>query len=101
MTTISENHYPKRNRMLLSETKSVCPVCLKRLDAQYVAEENRVFLEKICPEHGTFSVPVWDNPISFFKWKARVAQEPEFIGDCPKDCGLCENHLPRNLLCFT
>ena len=77
----------------LDKTRSVCPICLKRIDARYMAREGRVFLEKNCPDHGHFSVAVWDNPAGFLKWKKRVEDEPDFAGDCPNDCGLCEKHL--------
>jgi len=79
--------------ILLGETRSVCPVCLDRIDAQYMARGGRVFLEKTCPNHGHFSVAVWDSPSGFLKWKKRVEDEPEFAGNCPNDCGLCESHL--------
>lgn len=88
-----EKQSTKGDRMLLSETRSVCPVCLERIDARYTADSDGVFLEKTCIEHGDFSVPVWDNPIGFLKWKMRVADEPPFKGDCPNDCGICANHL--------
>jgi uncharacterized radical SAM superfamily Fe-S cluster-containing enzyme len=83
----------ENNRAFLSETKSVCPVCLGRIDACYTAGADGVFLEKKCPDHGAFCVPVWDDPSDFLKWKMRVADEPALEGDCPNDCGICENHL--------
>ena len=51
-------------RSLPQATESVCPVCLRRIPAEYVldpAEEGipSVLLRKECPEHGVFSVPVW------------------------------------------
>ena len=82
-----------RDGVLLSGTKSVCPVCLTRLDAYYSAYEDGVFLEKTCPEHGGFRIRVWDEPLDFLKWKTRVGQEPELNGDCPNECGLCNNHI--------
>ena len=48
--------------MILRRTQSLCPVCLRRLDAVYVRPEDApeaVLLEKTCPEHGVFRVPVW------------------------------------------
>ena len=77
----------------LAKTRSVCPVCLRTIDAKYMARGGRVFLEKSCPEHGEFSVQIWDSPTGFMKWKKRVEAEPEFAGNCPNDCGICENHI--------
>ena len=79
--------------ILLSETNSVCPVCLKRVEARYFAYSNGVFLEKSCREHGDYRVLVWDEPVSFLKWKTRIGQEEVLKGDCPNDCGICENHI--------
>lgn len=93
MNTKSSHKVSNKNRILLSETKSVCPVCLVRIDARYTADTDGVFLEKICPVHGDFCVRVWDDPLGFLKWKMRVVDEPDFKGDCPNCCGTCENHL--------
>lgn len=43
---------------ILHETRSLCPVCLRRLDARYVRRGQSVLLERTCPEHGTFAVAV-------------------------------------------
>lgn len=83
----------KSSRVLLSETKSVCPICLERIDARYTAGADGVFLEKDCPDHGSFCVFVWDTPLGFLKWKTRVFDEPDFRSDCPYGCGICEHHL--------
>ncbi len=93
MKTIPSRRAGNENRILLSETKSVCPVCLGRIDARYTAGTDGVFLEKACPDHGDFCVLVWDNPLGFLRWKMRVVDEPAFKNDCPYDCGICESHL--------
>ena len=50
----------------LRETRSVCPVCLKNLPALLTRGEDGVIcLEKTCPEHGFFCVPVWQGPVAF------------------------------------
>lgn len=60
-------------RSLPQATESVCPVCLRRIPAEYVldpAEEGipSVLLRKECPEHGVFSVPVWRGMPDFRSW---------------------------------
>ena len=48
--------------MTLRRTQSLCPVCLRRVEATYersVKDALTVVLRKTCPDHGTFSVPVW------------------------------------------
>jgi len=45
--------------MILARTKSVCPVCLKQIDAERVERDGNVYLEKSCKRHGAFSAIVW------------------------------------------
>ncbi len=90
---------------IVRKTQSVCPQCLRVLDAYYISQNIQqvpwIFLQKNCPEHGQFSSPVWvDLPHtpSFAQW---YTQEPpqhpprpmtEARQGCPFDCGLCPNH---------
>ena len=53
---------PENFSMTLRRTQSLCPVCLRRVEATYersVKDPLTVVLRKTCPDHGTFSVPVW------------------------------------------
>ena len=79
---------------LLRETRSVCPVCLRNLPARLKrAPDGRVLLEKTCPAHGSFSVPVWQGKLDFEEWSARSAPLAPGAGErCPGDCGLCPGH---------
>ena len=39
-------------------TKSVCPVCLRTIDAEKaVGDDGYIYLTKACPEHGSFETP--------------------------------------------
>ena len=83
----------------LKKTHSVCPVCLRVLDAELEAREDGIWLRKACPEHGTFQVPVWEGSIESWRaWdrgnrgKDRIADAKRAQKGCPRDCGLCENH---------
>jgi uncharacterized radical SAM superfamily Fe-S cluster-containing enzyme len=85
---------------IIAETKSVCPVCLGRIGAQYRVRSGTVFLVKTCPAHGRFETPVWEGAENFLAWRNRQnpAQAPanparKAERGCPYDCGLCENHL--------
>lgn len=90
-------------RVLLGETESVCPVCLARLPARRVAEGDTVILEKRCPEHGEFSVPVWRGLASYQRW-SQASRNPatppvtatEATRGCPHDCGLCPEHRQQS-----
>ena len=79
---------------IIRRTRSVCPVCLRRLPAQLLREESgRILLEKNCPEHGDFRVPVWQGKVDWDSW---LLGTPPLAADaglhCPENCGLCPEH---------
>lgn len=85
---------------ILSTTKSVCPVCLKVIDAsRVIGEDGFLYLEKTCPEHGFFSALIWEGSIEdYSNWNDANSRkdtppsaQPVQKG-CPYDCGLCEDH---------
>ena len=85
--------------MILSRTKSVCPVCLRVVSASRRAEKDGVYLDKSCPEHGDFSTLIWEgNLASYTRWNTenRAVDPPRAprAGEkgCPYDCGLCAAH---------
>jgi uncharacterized radical SAM superfamily Fe-S cluster-containing enzyme len=85
--------------MLLSTTESVCPVCLERISAERIAENDAVFLRKSCPQHGAFKTVIWRGLASYQTWggETRVSSTPpvcsaNVVKGCPFDCGLCLDH---------
>ena len=79
---------------MIRETRSVCPVCLQNLPARLLLQpDGSVLLEKSCPKHGSFSVPVWRGRRDFEIWSAGSAPLPEGAGlRCVGGCGLCGEH---------
>ncbi len=81
-------------RKTIRTTRSVCPVCLKNLPAMLTRDASGcIHLEKSCPVHGSFSVPVWRGKMDFEQWL--LGTEPLAKGsgiNCPADCGLCSEH---------
>ena len=79
---------------LIRKTRSVCPVCLENLPARLVREaDGRIFLEKRCPDHGDFRVPVWNGKVDWEQWLLGTPPLPEGSGlRCPGDCGICAEH---------
>lgn len=75
-------------------TRSLCPVCLKNLPAQMTEQEDgQIFLEKTCPDHGDFSVPVWRGRVDFRQWVQHAGPLAEGEGlSCPGHCGICGSH---------
>ena len=43
----------------LMQTQSLCPICLRVLDASIVEEDTRAYLHKTCLVHGTFETVLW------------------------------------------
>lgn len=84
----------------LQQVDSICPECLVRIGGRLVSRGDSVFLEKQCPEHGSFETRVWQGTPSFESWfrpklpyYGGVRQK---MGEgCPFDCGLCEHHTQR------
>ena len=88
--------------MIIGRTKSVCPVCLRVLDAEKRVGRDGIYLDKNCPEHGQFSALIWEgNMASYLRWNTRnSAVDPPKDGrapekGCPLDCGLCTEHLRK------
>ncbi len=90
---------------ILRKTQSICPQCLRVLDASYIVKNidglSWTMLQKHCPEHGDFLSPIWvDLPHtpSFQQWyKQELPQYPTLPltsvkRGCPYDCGLCPEH---------
>ena len=78
----------------IRKTRSVCPVCLKNLSAVLTRRGNgQIWLEKSCPDHGFFEVPVWQGRMDFDKWLLETQELPENCGlNCPENCGICPEH---------
>ena len=56
------------SKEILGVTESVCPVCLKRIAAEGIAEGDAVYLRKVCAEHGQFKTVLWRGRSSFQSW---------------------------------
>ena len=78
----------------IRETRSVCPLCLENLPAVLTRRDSgQIWLEKTCPEHGFFEVPVWQGRMDFDKWLLETQPLPEDCGlFCPRNCGICPEH---------
>ncbi|MDO5111161.1 MAG: radical SAM protein [Clostridia bacterium] len=80
-------------------TQSVCPVCLRVLQAQRRMENGDTYLYKTCPEHGAFKTLIWQG--DYAAWGEEhpaVAPVRPARGEdkgCPYDCGLCPAHAQR------
>ncbi len=89
----------------IGETDSLCPECLQTVPAEKIAEGEKIYLVKTCPEHGTFRSLIWRG-VDDYRDLNRYAGEPVKPGDisvhnsgnCPQICGLCEDHKQHTCL---
>ena len=93
-----------RDYTFLGMTRSLCPTCRRLVDAKIIVRNNRVYLRKNCPEHGTFDDFVCSD-VSYYDRHEfdQPARLPRVFGTlpdkgCPYDCGLCTDHEQHSCL---
>lgn len=78
---------------VFARTKSVCPVCLRTIDAEKaVAGDGFVHLIKTCPEHGFFDTLIWEGGADEYLAWGGACSGDEADDGCPNNCGLCAEH---------
>ncbi len=89
---------------VLANTKSLCPMCLKVIDATIMVRDRKVYLNKVCSEHGPFSVYIWPD-VDHYTWTRTfrmpfhpLASSPDSNDRCPASCGLCSLHQRHSTL---
>ncbi len=91
---------------ILSKTRSVCPTCLKNIEADIVREiinnNEEIQIHKVCDEHGAFKATFWRGLPLYENWvnthapmKEKVQERVHSYLDCPHTCGLCANHSQK------
>jgi uncharacterized radical SAM superfamily Fe-S cluster-containing enzyme len=89
----------------VKKTKSICPVCQKKIDAELTEVDGKILITKTCKEHGTFSATHWESPkvfsfaekFDFFKYFGD-ANAPKNPDGCPYVCGSCNNHVSDTVI---
>lgn len=87
-------------RGLPKTVRSLCPECLKVIDATHYAENGKVYLAKTCPEHGEFKDLYFGDVDLYLKCEdyyygdeAGISNpQTRMTGECPSACGLCDAH---------
>lgn len=83
---------------ILDVTKSLCPYCFKRIDADIIEENGKIYMDKTCSDHGNFRVLIWSDASTYQEWGKYSAHAPRNEGghatqkECPYDCGYCNEH---------
>ncbi|MCX6903350.1 MAG: radical SAM protein [Verrucomicrobia bacterium] len=81
-------------------TNSLCAQCLQKIEAKVVIEQDKVYLRKFCPEHGSQRVLIANDAAYWQRSRNLYRQAPtapprrhtQMQRGCPYDCGLCPDH---------
>lgn len=94
-----------KNLQVIKETKSICPECLKVLDATIFEENGKVYIKKTCPEHGFFQEVYWSDYEQYvraekLRYDGEGLNNPrtKTVNGCPYDCGICPQHKSHTAL---
>ncbi|MBV7274047.1 radical SAM protein [Clostridium sp. PL3] len=85
-------------KKVIFKTESLCPHCFKKIPAEKILEDNKVYMEKYCAEHGKFKTIIWSGSTSIESWirnkeRAHIKNPNKSVEKgCPFDCGLCVEH---------
>ena len=79
---------------------SLCPHCLRKIEAKIVFQQDRVLMLKHCPEHGSQRLLLADDVDYYRRAREMFIKPPEMPlhyntpvrWGCPYDCGLCTDH---------
>ncbi len=96
---------PTRKYTYYDFTLSLCPKCLKRVDAKIVFRDDNVYMIKTCKEHGKSTVLIADD-VEYYKNIRnynKPSETPHHFNTkthygCPYDCGLCPDHEQHSCL---
>jgi hypothetical protein len=89
----------------VKKTKSICPECQKKIDAQLTEKDGKVVITKQCKEHGTFTATHWQSPkvfnfsekYDFFKYFEESNKTSNLEG-CPDGCESCTDHVSDTVI---
>ena len=86
-------------------TRSICPKCLRTIDAQILLKDGRVIMRKRCPTHGWFEslissdAQMYLDSLRYNKPGTNpLGYSTEVVDGCPRDCGLCPEHKQHTCL---
>ena len=90
---------------ILKKTGSLCPECMKVIDAKVVKKEGKALIRKECPRHGQFQ-DIYYSDVEIYKRFEKFAEIGDGIENprtgeqlgCPFDCGICPNHKSHTVL---
>lgn len=80
---------------------SICPECKRHVDATLYEDEGKVYIRKLCPDHGEFKDLFYSRAGMYLKMERWSFEDMEGIENpivrnavsCPESCGLCNLHI--------
>lgn len=88
----------QKNYQYIESTTSLCPHCLKRVDAKIITRDNKIFVLKYCFEHGE-QEEILEEDAQYYLGRMQYTKpgsvskiQTEREKNCPFDCGLCPEH---------
>jgi len=89
----------------MTDTKSICPECQKKIDAQLTQANGKIQIAKQCPEHGEFEATHWQSTEIYNHMQ--TYDQFQYLGDlnapkdpqgCPYVCETCKNHASGTVI---
>jgi uncharacterized radical SAM superfamily Fe-S cluster-containing enzyme len=85
---------------------SICSRCFRKVEGKIVFCDGKVFMLKLCPEHGGETVMMADDVDYYRRCREVFLKRPEQAAvyntpirwGCPYDCGLCPDHEQHSCL---
>ena len=85
---------------------SICSTCFRKVEGKIVFQDNRVYMTKWCPAHGSERVLMADDVDYYRRCREVFIKPPEMPRTfntpvrwgCPYDCGLCADHQQHSCL---
>ncbi|MEM4691392.1 MAG: radical SAM protein, partial [Desulfurococcaceae archaeon] len=95
----------KQGEEILSVTQSVCPYCYRILNSVLVERDGRVYIRRVCPEHGEVE-ELYYGYSAMYKRMSKWIEEgrgpraiyTQYEKPCPFSCGLCPLHKQHSCL---
>jgi 7,8-dihydro-6-hydroxymethylpterin dimethyltransferase len=89
----------------VKKTKSICPICQKKINTKLTEVDGKILIAKTCKEHGTFSATHWQSSkifnfaekFDYFKYfgDTNAPKNPE---GCPYICESCDSHASSTVI---
>jgi 7,8-dihydro-6-hydroxymethylpterin dimethyltransferase len=94
-----------RPYIFYAQTQSLCETCLALVPTKILIQDERVYYQKRCPQHGVQKTLV-STDADYFKRCKRYLKpgdmpqrfQTEIEQGCPYDCGLCPDHEQHSCL---